>query len=162
VNWYVCVTATSVSTTNTMQQYEVEGRTVSCSRNFNSAWSFRANRRGAPKFIFMSSFLMKRMHRSGRLDHSLLVVGNIKLQCTKGNAKSVPKIISGSIPGRGKEFSLLHDVQTGSGAHTPSYSTATGVKRLGCKADQSHLSSADVEWWSCTTIPNTSSWRRAY
>jgi hypothetical protein len=43
-------------------------------------------------------------------------------------------------------FSLLHSVQTGSGAHLASYSMDTeGVKRPGREADHSPPSSADVE-----------------
>jgi hypothetical protein len=33
----------------------------------------------------------------------------------------------GSIPGRGKGFSLLHSVQTGFGAHLASYPMCTGA-----------------------------------
>jgi hypothetical protein len=32
----------------------------------------------------------------------------------------------GSIPGRSRDFSLLHSVQTGSGAHPASYPRGTG------------------------------------
>jgi hypothetical protein len=67
-----------------------------------------------------------------------------------------------SIPGRVKKFSLLHGDQTGYGAHPASYPIGTRVKRPGCDADQSPLSSAEVEWWSYTSTPNTSSWRGAY
>jgi hypothetical protein len=39
----------------------------------------------------------------------------------------------GSIPGRGKRFSLLHSVQTGSGIHPASYSMGTGALSPGIK-----------------------------
>jgi hypothetical protein len=47
-------------------------------------------------------------------------------------------------------FSLLQSVQTSSGAHPASYPVSTGalspgVWRLGCEADHSHSSSADVK-----------------
>jgi hypothetical protein len=35
---------------------------------------------------------------------------------------------------QGQDFSLLHSVQTGSGAHTASYLMGTGVSFPGCKA----------------------------
>jgi hypothetical protein len=41
----------------------------------------------------------------------------------------------GSIPGRGKRFSLLHSVQTGSGAHPASYPMGTAGDFPGGKAD---------------------------
>jgi hypothetical protein len=40
----------------------------------------------------------------------------------------------GSIPGRGRNFSLLHRIQTGSGVHTVSYPMGTGYYFLGIKA----------------------------
>jgi hypothetical protein len=41
---------------------------------------------------------------------------------------------SGSIPCRGRDFSLLHSVQTGSGVHPASYTMGTGVFFPGVKA----------------------------
>jgi hypothetical protein len=35
---------------------------------------------------------------------------------------------------QGQDFSLLHSVQTGSGAHTPFYPVGIGVSYPGCKA----------------------------
>jgi hypothetical protein len=56
----------------------------------------------------------------------------------------------GWIPGRGKNVSLLHSVQTSSGAHAASYTMSTGgsfpgVKRLGHEADHSPPASAEVK-----------------
>jgi hypothetical protein len=53
----------------------------------------------------------------------------------------------GSIAVKGDFFSLRHNTQTGSGAHTTSYSIRTGipsseVKRPGSEANHSHQSSA--------------------
>jgi hypothetical protein len=54
----------------------------------------------------------------------------------------------GSIPGRGRRFSLLYSIQTESGAYPASYSMSTGVlspevKRPGTEAD--HFSPCSVE-----------------
>jgi hypothetical protein len=53
-------------------------------------------------------------------------------------------------PQKGKEFSLLHIVQTGSGSHLASYPMGTGrsflgVKRQGCEADHSLPTSAEIK-----------------
>jgi hypothetical protein len=40
----------------------------------------------------------------------------------------------GSIPGKGRDFSLLHSVQTGSGAQPASYAMGTGGSLFGGKA----------------------------
>jgi hypothetical protein len=59
----------------------------------------------------------------------------------------------------GQEFSLLHVVQTGSGAHPASYPMGTGgsfpgVKRQGREADHSPSTSAEVkEMWIYTSTP---------
>jgi len=53
-------------------------------------------------------------------------------------------------------FSLHHRVQATSTAHSVSYPVGSflGVKRPGCEADHSLLSSAEVKYaWSCTSIP---------
>jgi hypothetical protein len=55
-----------------------------------------------------------------------------------------------SIPAGVKDFSPLHNIQSGSGTHPASYPVGTGavspeVKRPGCEADQSPPSSADVK-----------------
>jgi hypothetical protein len=56
-------------------------------------------------------------------------------------------------------FSLHHHVQNSSGAHPASYPMGTralflGVKQLGCEADHSPPSSAEVKnVWSCTSTP---------
>jgi hypothetical protein len=55
----------------------------------------------------------------------------------------------GSIPSRGRDFSLLHSVQTDSGAHPASYPMDTralfsGVKWLGHEADHTPPSSVEV------------------
>jgi hypothetical protein len=56
-------------------------------------------------------------------------------------------------------FSLHHRVQNGSGAHPASYPMGTralslGIKRRGCEADHSPLSSAEVKKaWSYTSTP---------
>jgi hypothetical protein len=44
-----------------------------------------------------------------------------------------------------QEFSLLHVVQTGSGAHPAFYSMGTGVKRQVREADHSLPANADVK-----------------
>jgi hypothetical protein len=57
------------------------------------------------------------------------------------------------------EFSLLHIVQTGSGAHTASFQwvpgdLSPGVKRLGGETDHSPPASAEVKKiWMYTSIP---------
>jgi hypothetical protein len=64
-------------------------------------------------------------------------------------------------PGRGQEFSLLHVIQTGSGAHPASYPMGTGgsfpgreVKQQGCEADHSPPASAEVrKTWIYTSTP---------
>jgi hypothetical protein len=63
-----------------------------------------------------------------------------------------------SIPGRSTGFFLQHHVQTCSGAHPASYPTGTGAlsvgaKRLGCEADHTPPSSAEVKnAWSKVSI----------
>jgi hypothetical protein len=59
----------------------------------------------------------------------------------------------GSIPGRARDFSLFHGVQTDSGAHPASYPMALslGVKRPESEADHSPPSSAEVK--NGTAIP---------
>jgi hypothetical protein len=63
-------------------------------------------------------------------------------------------------------FSLYHHFQNGSGAHPASYPVGTrgsflGVKRLGCEADHSPPSSAEVKERVELYLhsPNTPSWR---
>jgi hypothetical protein len=56
----------------------------------------------------------------------------------------------GSIAGRGKSLSLLHSVQTNSGAHPASYPMGTGGvllgdKVAGCEADHSPPTNAEVQ-----------------
>jgi hypothetical protein len=56
----------------------------------------------------------------------------------------------GSIPGRDREFSLRHCVQTGSAAHPASYPMGTGgfsvgIKQPGREADHPPPSSAEVK-----------------
>jgi len=56
-----------------------------------------------------------------------------------------------SIPGRARDLSLHHRVQTHSEAHPASYSTVTGnpfpsVKGGGCEGDHSHPSSAELKY----------------
>jgi hypothetical protein len=61
----------------------------------------------------------------------------------------------GSIPGRGRDFSLCHYIQTGSGSRVPSYPVGTsssfpGVKQPECEGDHLPLSNAEVKnMWSC-------------
>jgi hypothetical protein len=69
-------------------------------------------------------------------------------------------------PAGAGNFSLHHRVQNGSGAHPTSYPMGTKGPfpwRLGCEADLSHLSSAEVK--ECMELylhsPNTPSWRGA-
>jgi hypothetical protein len=63
------------------------------------------------------------------------------------------------VPTGAGDFSLLHRVQTGSGAHPASYPTGTegsfrGVRRTGREADQSPPSSAEVKnAWRYTFTP---------
>jgi hypothetical protein len=67
--------------------------------------------------------------------------------------------IRGSSPGRARNFSPHHRVQTSSGAHRASYPVGTrdsflGVKRPGREAGHSHPSSAEVKnAWSYTSTP---------
>jgi hypothetical protein len=67
----------------------------------------------------------------------------------------------------GQIFSLLHSVQTGSGAHPESYPMGTGalspgVKRPGREADHSPPSSADVKnGGAIPLLPHMPSWHRA-
>jgi hypothetical protein len=51
----------------------------------------------------------------------------------------------GSIPGTARNFSLLHSIQIGSGAHRATYPMGTGVTRLWREADHSPPSSAEVK-----------------
>jgi hypothetical protein len=72
-----------------------------------------------------------------------------------------------SIPGRSKNFSLLHSVQTCSGAHPASYPMGTGalspgVKGPGREAGHSPPSSAKAKSsGAIPPLPNRSSWRGA-
>jgi hypothetical protein len=74
-------------------------------------------------------------------------------------------MIGGSSPGRGRNFSLHHHVQNGSGAHPASYPMGIGVLSLGVKRPgrgdyHSPPPSADVK--ECVELylhsPNTLSW----
>jgi hypothetical protein len=56
-----------------------------------------------------------------------------------------------SIPGRGRDFSSLHNVQTGCGAHPVSHPVDVGalfpgVKQPGREADHSHLCSVETKY----------------
>jgi hypothetical protein len=68
---------------------------------------------------------------------------------------------------QGQDFSRLHNVQTGSGAHPATYPMGTGaifpgVKRQGREADHSPTSSAEVKnGGAIPPIPDTSSRRGA-
>jgi hypothetical protein len=59
-----------------------------------------------------------------------------------------------------RDFSLFYSFQTGSGVHPASYPVDTGcsfpgVKQLGCEADHSPPSNAEVKnGGSCTTAPS--------
>jgi hypothetical protein len=62
---------------------------------------------------------------------SLLEISLIRIACRSrdnsvGIAKDYGLVRRDSIPSRGKRFSLLHSVQTGCGAHRPSYPLSTG------------------------------------
>jgi hypothetical protein len=58
--------------------------------------------------------------------------------------------------GKGKDFSLLHDVQTGSVAHEASCQMGTGVKRQGREADYSPPPSVEVKKEEALTpLPHT-------
>jgi hypothetical protein len=61
-----------------------------------------------------------------------------------------------SILGRGRYFSLLHRVQTGSGVHQPSYPMGTSTSFPGCKAAEALSWSLNA--WSYTSTLHTSSW----
>jgi hypothetical protein len=73
----------------------------------------------------------------------------------------------GSIPGKGKKFSLLHKIQTGSGTHPASYLMDTGslspeVKRSGRETDNSPPSNAEVKYGGAIPpLLHASSWRSA-
>jgi hypothetical protein len=73
----------------------------------------------------------------------------------------------GSIPGRARDFSLLHNIQTGSGAHPASYTIGTGGSfpggmRPGRETDHSPSSSAEVRnGGAIPPLPHTSSLRVA-
>jgi hypothetical protein len=62
-----------------------------------------------------------------------------------------------------KIFSLFHNIETGSGADTPSYTTgngavSSGVKRSGREADHSPQSSAEFKnGGAAPPLPQTSS-----
>jgi hypothetical protein len=66
------------------------------------------------------------------------------------------------ISGRGKWFSLLHNVQTGSGAHPATYTMVTGdtCKQQGREADHSPPSSTEVKnaWSFTSTLSCALSW----
>jgi hypothetical protein len=70
-------------------------------------------------------------------------------------------------PAEARDFCLLHNVQTGSGAHPASYAMDTGDSFLGGKserreADLKHLYSAEVKnGGAIPSLPHTSSWRGA-
>jgi hypothetical protein len=80
-----------------------------------------------------------------------------------GIAQSVQRRATGSttkvrFPARVRDSSLLHSIQSGSGAHPASYAMATGgsfpnVKRPRREADHSPPSTAGQEWWSNTSTP---------
>jgi hypothetical protein len=63
----------------------------------------------------------------------------------------------GSIPGRGRDFSVRHGVQTSSGAHPISCLMGAGVTFPGRKAagrETDHSSSAEIKnVWSYASIP---------
>jgi hypothetical protein len=57
-----------------------------------------------------------------------------------------------------QEFSLLHVVQTGSGAHPYSYPVGTGGSFFGAKGpgretDHSPPTNAEVKTWGCISAP---------
>jgi hypothetical protein len=70
-------------------------------------------------------------------------------------------------PTGAKDFSLLHSVQAGSGAHPISYTLGTGgtfpgSTAAGVEADHSPSSSAEIKIdGAIDPLPNTSSWRGA-
>jgi hypothetical protein len=74
----------------------------------------------------------------------------------------------GWIPGRGKRFFLLRNVQTGSGAQPASYTRApgapsSGIRRLGREADRSSPPSVEVKnGGAIPPLPHVSSWSGAY
>jgi hypothetical protein len=65
------------------------------------------------------------------------------------------------IPNRGKRFSLLCSIQTGSETHTASCPMGTGVKQPGHEADHSCSSSAKVDNGGAIPPLHTSSWHGA-
>lgn len=59
----------------------------------------------------------------------------------------------GLIPGRGRDFSVFHSTQAGSGSHPASYKWILEVKLLGHEVDTSCPSSAEVmNVWCCTCV----------
>jgi hypothetical protein len=82
-----------------------------------------------------------------------------------GIAKGYERYDGDWIPGRGRDFSLLHSFQTGSGSHPPSIewvvgTLTSGVKRPGREASHSPPSSAQVKnGISIPPLPSTSLWR---
>jgi hypothetical protein len=59
----------------------------------------------------------------------------------------------GSIPGRGRKFSVRRRAQAGSRAYSPSYPMITGLKRPKREADHAHQSDAEHNTWSWNFTP---------
>ena len=70
---------------------------------------------------------------------------------------AVDWMVRGLHPVRGRDFSLLQNIQTGSGTHPASYLMGTwylsqGLKRSGCEVNHSPPCSGEVKnKWSCSS-----------
>jgi hypothetical protein len=68
----------------------------------------------------------------------------------------------GSVPGKCKQFSLLHSVHNGSVVGPVSYLLGTGMKRPGREADHSSKFNTEVKnGGAILPLPHASSWRDA-
>jgi hypothetical protein len=93
------------------------------------------------------------------------------VRCLDGSVGIAMSYKSGAgaiLPGKARDFSLLHSVQTDYGAHSTSYAMGTGgglspgVKRISHEAHHSPPSSAEVKnRGAIPPLSHTSSWHSA-
>jgi hypothetical protein len=115
------------------------------------------------------------MYRNGKIKvviFPIIIPKNQLQEVTGRTVQSIQRQATGWTAGarfsvRAKNLSLLHSVQTGSGAHAASYPTSTGcsssrLKRLGREAGHSTPSVAEVKSSGAIhPLPYTSSGRGA-